>query len=525
MRRRRFLLALLAASTAAGLAACAPAVAKDWQPPASGAEPVTITAAPAPIDLRLDPGLTASFTPVRVRSDAVGIQVRAGFLPGIEPVTAAFNAALLQQVRSAIDTRAAEAGVTYVPTALPTGAGLGDRTCVAGSTTADAAAVLADPALGAPGGRGTAVVCDVLVASGTTLAERLRVVSGGPGAIVGDAAVILYVDTASGVVATADGLWTDAAVPALYTHVVDLLRRGAGSLSQGAPLPPDKAQVAAITAALRTTVAVQGAMVVTIPVGFTTPEVAGMGIAPTSAPLAVSVPADVAQPLLSPLGSRVLASSGQPFTPPTRPGRPRPWADCTLTPCVALTYDDGPGPFTAGILDDLAARDSSATFFAMGENAESGRNLLQRMVAEGYEVENHTWNHPHLTQLTSAQVTKQVAETTQALEAATGWRVQVFRPPYGQQNDTVLRAAGMAAILWDVETFDWQNPPDGVAISRAVNQPGPGSIVLLHDVQPVTARTSGATIDGLRDRGFALVTVEQLFGDVLPASGAWHRGP
>ena len=141
--------------------------------------------------------------------------------------------------------------------------------------------MLADPALGAPGGSGTAVVCDVVVASGTMLAERLRVVSGSPGAIAGDAAAILYVDTASGEVATADGLWTDAAVPALYTHVVDLLRRGAGSLSQGAPAPPDEAQVAAITAALGTTVAVPGAMVVTIPVGFTTPEVAGMGIAPT----------------------------------------------------------------------------------------------------------------------------------------------------------------------------------------------------------------------------------------------------
>ena len=77
----------------------------------------------------------------------------------------------------------------------------------------------------------------------------------------------------------------------------------------------------------------------------------------------------------------------------------------------------------------------------------------------------------------------------------------------------MLSAAGMAAILWDVETFDWQNPPDDVAIARAV-EPAEPRIDRAPARHPARhRRTSGATIDGLRDRGFALVTVEQLFGD------------
>ena len=101
----------------------------------------------------------------------------------------------------------------------------------------------------------------------------------------------------------------------------------------------------------------------------------------------------------------------------------------------------------------------------------------------------------------------------------------MFRPPYGEFTPRVLAAAGMPAILWDIDTNDWQGPADDVLIARAVEQPCAGSIVLLHDVHAVTARTAGAVLDGLLDRGFQLVTVRQLFGGELPTSGSWRRAP
>ena len=127
--------------------------------------------------------------------------------------------------------------------------------------------------------------------------------------------------------------------------------------------------------------------------------------------------------------------------------------------------------------------------------------------------------------LSSAKVSAQIRDTTRALSAATGQPVTVFRPPHGLYNDSVLRAAGLAAILWDVDTFDWQSPRDEVLVARAVDQPGPGSIVLMHDVQAVTARNASAVYEGLIDRGFTLVTVSQLFGGALPTSGVWRHGP
>jgi len=82
--------------------------------------------------------------------------------------------------------------------------------------------------------------------------------------------------------------------------------------------------------------------------------------------------------------------------------------------------------------------------------------------------------------------------------------------------------AGMPAILWDVDTEDWQHPADDVLLARAVDQPQPGSIVLQHDIQENTARTAPAVYDGLLDRGFTLVNLRQLFGGALPASGVWR---
>jgi peptidoglycan/xylan/chitin deacetylase (PgdA/CDA1 family) len=193
--------------------------------------------------------------------------------------------------------------------------------------------------------------------------------------------------------------------------------------------------------------------------------------------------------------------------------------------CVALTFDDGPSEFTAGILDELDRRGALATFFAMGEKAAPYREILTRMTAEGHEVGNHTWNHPHLPTLLPAQITAQIADSSRALADASGQPMRMFRPPYGEFNPSVLQAAGLPAILWDVDTLDWQGPADDVLLSRAVDQPGPGSIVLMHDLQPGTARNAGAIIDGLLDRGFTLVTVEQLFDGVLPSSGAWRHGP
>lgn len=508
------------AALAVTLTACAPVVDEDWQPQGWPAvADVRVVDAPPPVDVRGDTGVAASLTPVRIRNDAVSVQARAAFLPG----ATAFNDAVEALVREVVDAAASASGARYEPTPFPRGAGLGDRECAAGSTTLPAAEVLADPELGPAGGSGTAIVCDIVAAAGGILGQRIRVVTGSAEGVASDTSAVLYVDTATGETAAASGLWRAGAAETLGAQIVDAVRRDAGALSLAPASAGDDAQLAAITEALATTVLTPDGLVFTIAPGFTAPELAALGVAATSEPLSVEVPRAVAESLVTPFGERALAAAGAAYSAPPAVGAG--WHDCTLLPCVAVTFDDGPSAFTASVLDALAARDSVATFFVLGQNAAGAGGILSRMTAEGNEVENHTWNHPNLTELTPEQVSAQIRDTSRVVEQGSGRPVRVFRPPYGEYTGETLAAAGMAAILWDVDTHDYQRPSEDVLIARAVDAPRAGSIVLMHDIHETTARATPAIIDGLLDRGFSLVTVEQLFGGELPSTGAWRRAP
>ncbi|GAA3632201.1 hypothetical protein GCM10022200_13860 [Microbacterium awajiense] len=480
---------------------------------------VRVVEPPAPVDLAHAPVVAASVTPVRLRDDSARVQARTLFLPGV----GAFNAAVEDQLREGLHGAAQASGTRYTPTVFPRGAGLGDRLCVAGSTGLPAADVLTDPALGPAGGAGTALVCDVVAAADTFLGLRVRIVSGSAEEVASDIAVITYGDAATGEAVSAAGLWAEGAADTLSADIVDAVRRDAGALSLAPPSAGDDAQLEAIRAALTTTVPTAAGLAFTIAPGFSAPELTALGVVATTVPLTVEVPAAVAAELVSPFGARMLEAGARAYAVPARVGAG--WTDCSLTPCVAVTYDDGPSRFTPGILDELNARGAVATFFALGQYAAGGRDTLRRMTAEGHEVENHTWNHPNLTDLTAEQVASQIDSTTVALEAASGQAVRVFRPPYGEFDASTLAAAGMAAILWDVDTSDYQHPSADVLVARAVDPPRPGSIVLVHDIHESTAVATPRIIDGLLDRGFTLVTVSQLFDGSLPTSGAWRRAP
>jgi peptidoglycan-N-acetylglucosamine deacetylase len=305
------------------------------------------------------------------------------------------------------------------------------------------------------------------------------------------------------------------------------MRRAAGSLSLAPVQPPDEAALAAIRTALASTVvAPDGSLVITLPAGTTAPELAALGVPPTEAPTVVGLPPAVSGPLTTPFAAALVGAAAQaaPYAAPAAVPAGFEPVDCGLVPCVAMTYDDGPSDLTPDILDAAAQHHASVTFFAMGQKAAQYAGTMKRALAEGHLVENHTWNHPHLPTLTEEQVAKQIGDTNAAIAAADGSAPTVFRPPYGEYNAKVLQAAGMAAILWDVDTLDWQGPADDVLRDRAVGSPSPGSIVLQHDIQANTARTVGAVYDGLLDRGFTLVNVQQLFRGKLPTSGAWRSG-
>ncbi|ACZ83685.1 polysaccharide deacetylase family protein [Streptosporangium roseum] len=248
--------------------------------------------------------------------------------------------------------------------------------------------------------------------------------------------------------------------------------------------------------------------------------------------VAVAVPAAEVAPLLSATGLRAQrAAAGTARTSPPMgsdesieaastvklPARSSKAGsvDCARVKCVALTYDDGPGPDTGRLLDILAGADARATFFSVGSNAAARPELLRRMRQEGHLVANHTWSHRDLTSLSTSRIADQI-DRTQYTITQTIWQVPTLvRPPYGAssvQVASVARRLGLSVVRWSVDTEDRRDRDPGAIADRAVSRARPGAIVLMHDVHGATVDAAPEILRRLKEKGYTFVTVPELYG-------------
>jgi len=194
---------------------------------------------------------------------------------------------------------------------------------------------------------------------------------------------------------------------------------------------------------------------------------------------------------------------------------------------VALTFDDGPHPvYTGPILDILEEKGAKATFFVVGFRAERHPEVLRRMVRLGCEIGNHTWSHADLSKLSDSAIRNELEKTSDAIRAAAGVVPALFRPPYGSIRTSSLPSIPMQETLWTVDSRDWVSKNAAKVTAAAVNGARNGDIILLHDFYASTRDALPGIIDGLRERGFTLVTVSTLrrlekLGEVS-ISRKWH---
>jgi peptidoglycan/xylan/chitin deacetylase (PgdA/CDA1 family) len=184
-------------------------------------------------------------------------------------------------------------------------------------------------------------------------------------------------------------------------------------------------------------------------------------------------------------------------------------------PYIAMTFDDGPhGTQTPRLLDMLKQRGLKATFFVCGQCVAEFPDVAKRIVAEGHEIANHSWNHPNLIPMSDTAVREQLDRTHAAVKQATGVDMKMFRPPYGnftaRQRNWAFATYGYKTILWDVDTLDWQHRNPAKTEANALAQTRAGSIVLQHDIHKTTVDAMPATLDGLMAKGFKFVTVSEL---------------
>lgn len=183
---------------------------------------------------------------------------------------------------------------------------------------------------------------------------------------------------------------------------------------------------------------------------------------------------------------------------------------------LALTFDDGPNrETTPQVLDYLKKYGVKATFFILGKNVAGNEDILKRMIDEGHEVANHSWNHPSLITLSSEQVRKEIEDTQVAIEEATGVEPTLVRPPYGAVNQSVMTVINKPIIYWSVDSSDWQSRNASAILSQVQSNTYSGSIILLHDIHPTTVAALPGILDYLSKEGYTSVTTTKLLGENL----------
>ena len=179
-------------------------------------------------------------------------------------------------------------------------------------------------------------------------------------------------------------------------------------------------------------------------------------------------------------------------------------------PMIALTFDDGPGPRTSELLNQLKKYNAHATFFMLGKNVKLYPDAVKQMLKDGNELGNHSYDHQQLTKIDGAAVKKEVDDTNRNIKNICGSPATLLRPPYGAINDTVKSNVGMPMILWNVDTLDWKTRNTQSTIDSVMKNLKDGDIVLMHDIHSQTIDAALELIPKLEEEGYQLVTVSEM---------------
>ena len=241
--------------------------------------------------------------------------------------------------------------------------------------------------------------------------------------------------------------------------------------------------------------------------------------------MTIKVPIDAVAKYLQNPTARKLANIPKPPEPKPEP-KPAPAvpapAPTTGNKVIALTFDDGPGPYTAHLLDVLDQYGAKATFFLIGSKVSSQANVVRSIHARGHQLGNHSWSHPELPKLPVDQIAGEIDRTNDAIKQATGVTPAILRPPYGAVNGVVLeqlRLRGISSILWSVDTRDWADRNSDIVCSRAVAGARPGAVILMHDIHQTSVGAVPCILSALKQQGYSFVTVQGLLGNTTPGVG------
>jgi peptidoglycan/xylan/chitin deacetylase (PgdA/CDA1 family) len=192
---------------------------------------------------------------------------------------------------------------------------------------------------------------------------------------------------------------------------------------------------------------------------------------------------------------------------------------------LALTFDDGPGPYTVQLVHVLDSLHVQATFFAIGDQERYFSAGTLAELSAGDVVGDHTETHPMMAALSAHEQHEELFEQIAQIQALGGPTPRLFRPPYGSFDATTfkqLHALHLLMVLWSDDTSDYTRPGVAAIVQRALAGAHPGAIILMHDGggdRSETIAALPAIVAGLRRKGLHPVTVPRLLLNDPPPRG------
>ena len=183
---------------------------------------------------------------------------------------------------------------------------------------------------------------------------------------------------------------------------------------------------------------------------------------------------------------------------------------------VALSFDAAWGnEDTAELLSILAKHNVKVTFFMTGGWIEKYPDDVKAIAAAGHDLGNHSENHKQMSQLSKENCITELQKPHQKVKDLTGIEMTLFRPPYGDYNNTVIEASnqtGYHCVQWDVDSLDWKDLSASEIINKVCNHKslGNGSIILCHNGAKHTAEALDELLTNLKQQGYELVPISEL---------------
>lgn len=181
---------------------------------------------------------------------------------------------------------------------------------------------------------------------------------------------------------------------------------------------------------------------------------------------------------------------------------------------VAISFDCAWGvDYTDKLLEIMREKQVCATFFMVEFWTEKYPEYVKKIDESGHEIGTHSATHPHMSKLSAEAIVKELTTSSEAITNITGKKVEVFRPPFGDYNDTLIETAenmGLFTIQWDVDSLDWKNLSADEITKRVTGKVKNGSIVLFHNNGLHTAEALPKIIDILQKQGYIFVRIGDL---------------